>query len=176
MTTDVRSFPASDPHAKLTQIRASRGFFDLELDAVWQARELAFVLVSRDLKVLYRQAVLGIAWAIIQPIFAVLIFSIVFGHFARLPSDGVPYPVFAFAGMAPWIYFSEAMRRSSFGLVNESDLVRKVFFPRMIISLAAITTPLVDFAITSLVVLRHDVVLRLRSKLAAARFHSAGGL
>ena len=93
------------------EIRPSRGLFDLELDAVWRYRELLIVLTLRDIQVLYKQAALGVAWAIIQPLFAVIIFSVIFGHFARMPSDGIPYPVFAFAAVLPWTYFAEAMRR-----------------------------------------------------------------
>ena len=138
---------------KVVEIRPSRGLFDLDLGSVWQQRDLLFILIARDLKVLYRQAALGAAWAIIQPIFAVAIFTVVFGRFARMPSDGIPYPVFAFAGLLPWTYFAEAMRRSSTGLVNESDLVRKIYFPRLIIPLASVIAPLLDFALAFVVLL-----------------------
>ena len=87
------------------------------------------------------------AWAIIQPLFAVAIFTVVFGRFARMPSDGIPYALFAFSALLPWNYFAEAMRRSGTGLVNESDLVRKIYFPRLIIPLAAVIAPLIDAAI-----------------------------
>jgi lipopolysaccharide transport system permease protein len=128
-------------------IRPSRGLFDLELDAVWRYRELLIVLTLRDIQVLYKQAALGIAWAIIQPLFAVIIFSVVFGRFARMPSDGIPYPVFAFAAVLPWTYFAEAVRRGGTGLVSESELVRKVYFPRLIIPLAGVIAPMLDFLI-----------------------------
>lgn len=143
--------PQSTP--RITEIRPSRGLFDLELGAVWKQRDLLFILIMRDIKVLYRQAALGAAWAILQPIFAVTIFTVVFGRFARMPSDGIPYPVFAFAGLLPWSYFAEAMRRAGLGLVNESDLVRKIYFPRLIIPLAAVIAPLLDFAIAFVVLL-----------------------
>jgi len=137
----------------VVEIRPSRGLFDLELPAVWGYRELLRVLIMRDIQVLYRQAALGVAWAIVQPVFAVLVFSIVFGHFARLPSDGLPYPVFAFAAVLPWTYFAEALRRSSMGLVSDAELIRKVYFPRLIIPLAAVTAPLIDFLIAFAVLL-----------------------
>lgn len=131
----------------VVEIRPSRGLFDLDLKGVWAYRELLFVLIWRDLQVLYKQAALGAGWAIIQPVFAVTIFTIVFGNFARMPSDGIPYPVFAFAAVLPWTYFAEAVRRSSTSLVNDSELVRKVYFPRLIMPLATVIAPLVDFVI-----------------------------
>jgi lipopolysaccharide transport system permease protein len=103
--------------------------------------------------VLYKQAALGAAWAVVQPLFAVAVFTIVFGHFAKIPTDGIPYPVFAFAAVLPWTFFSEAVRRSSTGLVNDSELVRKVYFPRLLVPLANVVTPLVDFAIAMCVLI-----------------------
>jgi lipopolysaccharide transport system permease protein len=132
-------------------IRPGRGLFDLDLGSVWRYRELLFVLIKRDIQVLYKQAALGAGWAIIQPLFAVAIFTIVFGMFAKMPSDGVPYPVFAFAGVLPWTYFAEATRRASTGLVDDAELIRKVYFPRLIMPLAKVTAPLVDFSISCVV-------------------------
>jgi lipopolysaccharide transport system permease protein len=135
------------------EIRPSRGLFDLDLDSVWQYRELLFVLILRDIQVLYKQAALGVAWAIAQPVFAVIVFSVVFGRFARMPSDGIPYPVFAFAAVLPWTYFAEAVRRGGTGLVTDSELVRKIYFPRLIIPLAGVIAPLLDFLIAFVVLL-----------------------
>jgi lipopolysaccharide transport system permease protein len=134
-------------------ILPSRGLLDLDLAGVWRYRELLFVLIKRDIQVLYRQAALGVAWAIIQPLFAVTIFTVIFGHFARMPSDGVPYAVFAFAGVLPWTYFAEAVRRSGTGLVTDAELVRKVYFPRLIIPLAGVLAPLLDFCIAFVIFL-----------------------
>jgi lipopolysaccharide transport system permease protein len=147
------------PHCRMSQptapasieIRPNSGLFDLELDTVWRYRELLVVLTLRDIQVVYKQAALGIAWAIIQPVFAVVIFSVIFGHFARMPSEGVPYPVFAFAAVLPWTYFAEAVRRSATGLVSDAELVRKVYFPRLIIPLACVIAPLLDFLIAFVV-------------------------
>lgn len=136
-----------------TEIRPGKGLFDLDLRGLWQYRELMWILVGRDLKVMYRQAALGAAWAILQPLFAVAIFTVVFGIFGRFSSEGVPYPVFALAAILPWTYFSEGVRRSGTGLVNEGDLIRKIYFPRLVISLSGVITPLVDFAITFVVLL-----------------------
>jgi lipopolysaccharide transport system permease protein len=134
-------------------IRPSKGLFDLELAQVWQYRELLLTLMLRDVQVLYKQAALGAAWAIIQPVFAVVVFTIVFGNFARMPSDGIPYPIFAFAAVLPWTYFAEATRRAATGLVDDADLVRKVYFPHLIIPLAKVSAPLLDFAIAFCVLL-----------------------
>jgi len=134
-------------------IRPGKGLFDLELDAIWRYRELMFTLMLRDIQVLYKQAALGAAWAVIQPVFAVAVFTIVFGSFAKMPSDGIPYPIFAFAAVLPWTYFAEATRRASTGLVDDSELVRKVYFPRLVIPLAKVTAPLLDFAIAFVVLL-----------------------
>ncbi len=138
---------------KQVTIRASRGLLDLDLANVWAYRELWITLVLRDIQVLYKQAALGAAWAVIQPVFAVVVFTVVFGNFAKMPSDGIPYPIFAFAAVLPWTYFAEATRRSATGLVDDADLVRKVYFPRLIMPLAKVTAPLLDFCIAFCVLL-----------------------
>lgn len=132
----------------VTHIRPARGLFDLQLDLIWRYRGLLMTLVKRDVMVLYRQAALGAAWAIIQPIFAVTIFTIIFGVLVKMPTPGdIPYPVFAFAAVLPWNYFAEGVRRGGTGLVTEAELVRKVYFPRMLIPLAGVLAPLLDLAI-----------------------------
>ena len=128
-------------------VRPRRGLLDLGLGDVWRFRELLLVLVKRDIQVLYRQAFLGVAWAILQPVFTVTIFTIIFGHFARFDTGNLPYAVFAFAGVLCWTYFAEAVRRSATGLVTDAELVKKVYFPRLIILLSGIISPLVEFAI-----------------------------
>ena len=133
---------------RVVHIRPTRGLLDLSLSEVWKSRELLYFLIWRDLKVRYSQAVLGAAWAIIQPLVAVAIFTVIFGLFAKLPSDGVPYPVFAFAAMLPWTLFSEAMRRASLGLVGDAELLKKVYFPRLVIPLSNAATPAIDFIIS----------------------------
>ena len=118
------NIPLPERARSTLEIRASRGLLDLDLSAVWRYRELLYFLVLRELTVRYKQAALGVGWAIVQPLFAVLIFTLVFGMFAKIPSDGIPYPVFALAATLPWTYFAEAMRRSGLSLVSDSDLVR----------------------------------------------------
>jgi lipopolysaccharide transport system permease protein len=139
---------------QVTRIRPSRALFDVELGTLWRFRGLLMTLLKRDILVLYRQAALGVGWAVIQPIFAVVIFTVVFGKVAKLPTPGdVPYPVFALAAVLAWNYFSECVRRGGLGLVNESELVRKVYFPRLLIPLTGMLAPLVDFAIGFVVLL-----------------------
>jgi lipopolysaccharide transport system permease protein len=129
----------------VTTIRPSKGWFDLALSDVWHNRELLWQLVLRELKLRYKQAALGVGWAILQPLLPVVVFTVIFGHFARLPSGGMPYSVFSLAGVLPWTYFAEALRRSATGLVLNSELVRKVYFPRLVIPLAGIGSPIPDF-------------------------------
>jgi lipopolysaccharide transport system permease protein len=150
MSTNVTTSTVS-AGAPAVEIRPHRGWFDLQLELVWRYRELFRILVERDIKVRYRQAALGAAWAVIQPVFSVVVFTIIFGRFAKMPSDGVPYPLFAFAAQLPWMYFAEAARRGSVGLVTDAELVRKIYFPRLVIPLAAVTGPLLDFALAFVV-------------------------
>ncbi len=144
---DSPMMAAARAEPPVTDIVPSKGLFDLDLGAVWRYRELLLVLVMRDIRVLYKQAALGASWAVIQPLFAVAIFTVVFGYFAHMPSDGIPYPIFAFAAVLPWTYFAEATRRASTGLVDDAELVRKVYFPRLIMPVAKVLGPLVDFCI-----------------------------
>lgn len=121
-----------------------RGLFRLELLPIFTHREVLYFLVWRDVKVRYRQTVFGVGWAVLQPLAAVLIFSVVFGRLAGIPSDGLPYPVFAYAGLLPWSFFSQALTRCSGSLVGEAHLITKVYFPRLIVPLAAMVRPALD--------------------------------
>jgi lipopolysaccharide transport system permease protein len=134
-------------------IQPSRGFFNLGLTAVWEFRELLYFLVWRDVKIRYKQTIIGGAWAILQPLLTMAIFTVIFGHFAKMPSDGLPYSIFTFTALLPWNYFSQAISRSASSLVGDSNLVRKVYFPRLLIPLAAVTAPLIDFLVSFLVLL-----------------------
>jgi lipopolysaccharide transport system permease protein len=131
-------------------IEASRRLIDLDLGAIWQRRELLYFLVWRDVKVRYKQTAIGAAWAVLSPLLTVLIFAVVFGRLAKIPSDGLPYIVFAFAGFLPWTYFAQAFSRSSTSLVGNAHLITKVYFPRLMIPLSAVTTPAVDFGLSLL--------------------------
>ncbi len=119
----------------------------LELPELWRYRELLYFLVWRDVKVRYRQTVLGAVWAIIQPLFATIMFSLLFGRIAKIPSEGLPYPLWAFAALLPWTYFANAVGAASNSLVGNAHLITKVYFPRMIIPTAVVTAALVDHAI-----------------------------
>ena len=128
-------------------LRPSRGFLRLNLRDVWEYRELLYFLVWRDVKVRYKQTVLGAAWAILQPVMTMLVFSVFFGRLAKVPSDGIPYPVFAFTALLPWQLFAYALSESSNSLVSNQNLITKVYFPRLVIPIAAVLAGLVDFAI-----------------------------
>jgi lipopolysaccharide transport system permease protein len=121
---------------------------ELALGDLWAYRELVFFLVWRDLKVRYKQTALGIAWAVLQPLVTVIIFTIVFSRLASLPSEGVPYPVFTLAALLPWQLFAAAVSGSSNSLVGSSSLLTKVYFPRLIIPIAAVVSTLADFVIS----------------------------
>jgi lipopolysaccharide transport system permease protein len=129
-------------------IEARHRLFDLDLGAIWQRRELLYFLVWRDVKVRYKQTAIGAAWAVLSPLLTVLIFAVVFGMLAKLPSDGLPYIVFAFAGFLPWTYFAQALTRGSASLVGNAHLITKVYFPRLMFPVAAVTTPAVDFCLS----------------------------
>ena len=119
----------------------------LRLRDLWEYRELLFFLVWRDVKVRYKQTLLGGAWAVVQPLLTMLIFSVFFGRLARIPSDGVPYPIFAFAALVPWTFFANGLTNASNSLVGSANLIRKVYFPRLAIPIAAVLAGIVDFAI-----------------------------
>ena len=114
---------------------------------VWAYRELLYFLVWRDVKVRYKQTVLGAAWAVVQPVATMVVFSVVFGRLAAMPSDGLPYPLFSLAALVPWTYFSTAISQGASSLVSSQHLVSKVYFPRLLVPLASVVTPLVDGAI-----------------------------
>lgn len=136
-----------DLSREITVIRPATGFIPrFDLRSVWDYRELLVFLVLRDVKVKYKQTVLGVGWAVIQPFVTMIIFSLVFGHLAGIKSDyGVPYPLFVFAGMLPWTYFTTSLSLSSSSLLGSQSLITKVYFPRVIVPLASVVSPLIDF-------------------------------
>ncbi len=133
--------------APVLVIEPSRGWVPLALGELWAYRELLYFLVWRDIKVRYKQTALGVAWAVLQPLFTMLVFTIVFGRLARLPSDGVPYPLFAYCGLLPWQLFARSMTDSASSLVSNQSLITKVYFPRLVIPLSGVLAGLVDFAL-----------------------------
>ncbi len=138
---------ARHPAQPVLRIEPSRGWASLKLGELWEYRELLYFLVWRDIKVRYKQTVLGGAWAILQPVLTMLVFSLFFGRLAKVPSDGVPYPVFAFAALVPWGFFANGLSQSSDSLVSSANLIKKVYFPRLAIQVAAVLSGLVDFAL-----------------------------
>src|SRR5437899_7624205 len=135
------------------RIEPSRGWVSLRLGALWEYRELLYFLTWRDIKVRYKQTVLGGAWAIIQPFFTMIVFSLFFGRLAKVPSDGVPYPIFSFAALVPWTFFANGLSESSNSLVGSANLITKVYFPRLTIPLASVFSGIVDFVLAFIVLL-----------------------
>ncbi len=134
-------------------IRPSRGWVSLRLKDLWEYRELLYFLVWRDMKVRYKQTVLGVTWAILQPFMTMVVFSIFFGKLAKVPSDGIPYPIFAYCALLPWQLFTNALTTSGNSLVSNQGLITKVYFPRLVIPISAVLAGLVDFGISFLVLL-----------------------
>jgi lipopolysaccharide transport system permease protein len=135
------------PEKPLVSIRAGGRSAPIDLKSLWDYRELLYFLTWRDVKVRYKQTALGAAWAIIQPLFTMIIFTIFFGNLAKVPSDGIPYPIFAYAALLPWTFFSNAITSSGNSLVGSAHLITKVYFPRMIIPGAAVAAGLIDLMI-----------------------------
>jgi lipopolysaccharide transport system permease protein len=137
------------PH---TRIEPSRGWISLGLRDLWQYRELLLFLAWRDIKVRYKQTTLGAAWAVIQPLLTMLVFTLFFGRLAKVPSDGIPYPLFSYTALLPWQLFAYALTESSNSVVANERLITKVYFPRLVVPLASILSGLVDFIIAFILV------------------------
>jgi lipopolysaccharide transport system permease protein len=140
-------------HRHLTVIEPPKGWRMLDWRELWAYRELFWVLTMRDVRVRYKQTVLGAAWAIIRPVTTMIIFSVVFGRLAKMPSDGFPYPIFVYAGLLPWTFFSTAVSSSGQSLVGSAHLVSKVYFPRLIIPLSSVGSGLIDLLIATAILL-----------------------
>ena len=169
MTTAIKESPArkADPERTLVQtperesdrgrptllIRPSRGWAALDLADLWQYRELIYFLTWRDIKVRYKQTVLGGAWAILQPFLTMVVFSVFFGRLAGIPSDGLPYPIFAYCALLPWQLFAHALTESSNSLVANERLITKVYFPRLVVPISAVLAGLLDFLVAFVVLI-----------------------
>jgi lipopolysaccharide transport system permease protein len=129
------------------RLEATKGWVNLGLGELWSYRELLYFLTWRDIKVRYKQTVLGATWAVIQPFFTMVVFSLFFGRLAKIPSDGLPYPIWSFAAMVPWTFFAFGLTQSSNSLVGSSNLLKKIYFPRLVIPIASILSGLVDFVL-----------------------------
>ncbi len=134
-------------------IQPTHGWRHINLGEVWRYRELLYFLAWRDIKVRYKQTILGVAWAIIQPLLTMIIFSIFFGKLAKMPSDNIPYPIFCYAALVPWTFFANGLTQSSNSLVTSANLIRKVYFPRIVLPVSAVISGIVDFVFAFAVLL-----------------------
>src|SRR5919109_1550628 len=141
----------SDRRVPVMLLDASQSDPLWNLTELWQHRELLYFLIWRELKVRYKQTVIGVAWAVFQPLITMVIFAIIFGIFARLPSDGLPYSVFAYSALLPWTYFSQAISRAAYSLVGDASLLQKVYFPRLILPIAAVVLSIINFFFSLLI-------------------------
>lgn len=143
----------SPPEIPVLVIEPSKGWVSLKLRELWDYRELLYFLTWREVKVRYKQTAIGAAWALIQPLFTMLVFSLFFGRLAKMPSDGIPYPVFSLAGLVPWTFFANGLAQSSNSLVGSANLITKVYFPRLAIPISAILSGVLDFLIAFVLLL-----------------------
>ena len=152
----IEALPAPDilpAPAISVRLEPAKRWPSLNLRELWDARELVYFLIWRDLKVRYKQTILGASWALIQPLFTMLIFSLFFGHLAKVPSDSIPYPLFSLTALVPWTYFANSLTQGSNSLVSNSSLIKKVYFPRLAIPLSKILSALMDFGLAFILVL-----------------------
>jgi lipopolysaccharide transport system permease protein len=145
--------PSPEASLPVFRIEPSRGWVDLKLHELWEYRELLHFLAWRDVKVRYKQTLLGGTWAIIQPFAAMVVFSLVFGRLAKMPSDGIPYPIFSYAALVPWAFFATGLGHVSNSLVGSANLLKKVYFPRLVMPIAALLSGLIDFLLAFVVLL-----------------------
>lgn len=153
MSISNQSHQAQAGLSHKTVITPPEGWLSIDLKEVWAYRELLFLLAWRDVSVRYKQSVVGIGWAVIQPLLMMVIFTIIFGKFAKLPSEGIPYPIFTYCALLPWNYFARSLTDSSNSLVGSSHLVTKVYFPRLVLPLSKVFAGLIDFAIAFVILL-----------------------
>jgi lipopolysaccharide transport system permease protein len=152
-TRPAETQPSEAPAAGAIRVQPRPGWRALELRDLWNYRELLYFLAQRDVKVRYKQTVLGASWVVIQPFITMVVFSVFFGHLAKIPSNGVPYPVFSFAALVPWTFFSTSITMSANSLVMTPDLVTKIFFPRIIMPVASVVAGLIDVGVAFLFLL-----------------------
>jgi len=138
---------------RMLDIRPSRGWRFVNLRELWEYRELLYFLVWRDIKVRYKQTAIGAAWALIQPFFTMVVFSLFFGQLAKIPSEGVPYPIFSYAALLPWTFFANGISQAANSVVGGASLISKVYFPRLLTPLSAVLTSVVDFALAFIVLI-----------------------
>jgi lipopolysaccharide transport system permease protein len=151
----------------VTRIEPPRGWFDLRLKELWDYRELLYFFVWRDVKIRYKQTAIGVLWVVLQPLLTMIVFTLFFGKLAKLPSQGLPYPVFYFAAVVPWMYFSTALLTATNVVVEHQRVITKVFFPRLILPFSSVISGLVDFAIGFIVLVIFTISYGIRPTLTA---------
>ena len=147
LSASTSALPLTPGASSTIRIEPPRGFFELRLREVWAYRELLYFFIWRDVKIRYKQTAIGVLWVILQPVLNMLVFTLFFGRLAKLPSDGLPYPVFYFAALVPWTYFSYSLSSTTNAVVENQRLITKVYFPRLILPISTALSGLVDFAI-----------------------------
>jgi lipopolysaccharide transport system permease protein len=145
MSTMQARAPSAD--GPVTDITPPKGWLDLNFREIWQFRELAYFFVWRDIKIRYKQTAIGAAWAVFQPLMTMLVFSLFFGRLAKIPSGGLPYPIFYYCALLPWTYFATALQHATNSMVEQQRVITKVYFPRVVLPLAGVLSGLLDFAI-----------------------------
>ena len=163
-TGEVISVDLASPRPELTVFEASSGWRLIDWRELWRYRDLFYFLVWRDVKVRYAQSILGIGWAVIRPVFSMIVFTVVFGNLAKVSSDGIPYAVFSYAALVPWTYFATALTGASGSLLGASGMISKIYLPRLVIPLSAVLSGLLDFAIAFLALLTALVAWQLNNK------------
>ena len=153
VTETTVTYPIRSEPFPILRIEPSHGWVSLKLHELWEFRELLYFLTWRDIKVRYKQTVLGAAWAIIQPFFTMIVFSLFFGRLAKMPSDGIPYPIFAYAALVPWTFFANGLALSSNSLVENGNLIKKVYFPRLVVPTSSVISGALDFVLAFTVLL-----------------------
>ena len=167
VTQSSAALPLHSGASATIRIEPPRGLFELRLREVWAYRELLYFFVWRDVKIRYKQTAIGVLWVVLQPVLTMLVFTLFFGRLAKLPSDGLPYPVFYFAALVPWTYFASALQMTTNVVVDNQRLITKVYFPRLILPISSALSGLVDFSIGFVVLAIFTVAYGLRPTLAA---------
>jgi lipopolysaccharide transport system permease protein len=153
VTQTQAAVAANAPESPVVRIEAHRGWLALDLGELWAYRDLVYFFIWRDVKVRYKQTVIGAAWAILQPVLTMLIFSLFFGKLAKIPSQGLPYPIFYYSALLPWMYFAAAMQSATSIVVENQRVITKIYFPRVVLPISSVMAGLVDFAISFAVLL-----------------------
>ena len=153
MHSDMAAAHPAELHMRVLRIAPSHGLLNLRLRELWEYRELLYFFIWRDIKVRYKQTAIGAAWAVLQPFMTMVVFSLFFGRLAKIPANGLPYPVFYYCALLPWIYFSGALQSATNVVVEQQRVITKIYFPRVVLPISAVLAGLLDFAISFVVLL-----------------------